>query len=315
MENDQSKDNLVRSLESLLEGRANVSERNSLVERLSKDKMAWKDYVTQVRIHLMLEEYFLLEKVVCRSGFKWLKRAASVVLVVGMVTLVFLSFRDTESHLHVVASTMPMLTADECEMLKARYFVECAGSGAFAGQLVKYEPGTIENPGAAIEVLKTSAKEMAGHHLNEGDRVWRQNIVLPEGQMSFKIGGRGVVTIIGPSAVKLHDDKTVEVQSGCVYVETQQSVSLVLAKRRLTIDNASVGVVAQGDGESCDLVVTDGIVLMGEGHCLRTQDGVRITTGGELKAFHSFGNAQILQSRFLTGVSDIKIKEGHNYVF
>jgi len=308
MENNNIADGLAMPLEALLEGSADAVLRKSLAERLSKDAAARKDYAIQLRMHYILKEHFSLEKVICRKGSIWLKVAAMLVLLAGMSVLAVCSHRRVERCLYVSASDMPSLTASEYDMLKARYFAEHYEKGAFSGQLVKYEPGAIENPGAAIEVLQTSSEMAAGHQLNEGDRVWRQDIDLPSGQMSFRIGSHGVVTVVGPATVKLHDEKTVEVVSGCVCVEASRAVSLILAGRRLSIDNTSVGVVARGDGTSCDLIVTDGIALLGDGRCLRARDGVRISAKGELQAYRSLGDSQSLQCKLLAGVTNVRIE-------
>ena len=308
MGNNDIADGLAMPMEALLDGSADAVFRKSLVERLSKDASARTNYAVQIRMHYVLEEYFSLEKAAGRKGFMWLKVAAMLVLFVGMSVLALCSHRRVDQCLYVSASDMPSLTASEYDMLKARYFAEHYEEGAFSEQLVKYEPGAIENPGAAIEVLQTSSEMAAGHQLNEGDRVWRQDIDLPVGQMRFRVGAQGVVTIVGPATVKLHDEKTIEVVSGCVYVEANRTVSLILAGRRLTIDNASVGVVARGDGASCDLIVTDGIALLGGGRCLRTQDGVRISATGALQAYRSLGDSQSLHCKFLAGVSNVRIE-------
>ena len=125
--------------------------------------------------------------------------------------------------------------------------------------------------------------------------------------MKFKLGEHGVVTVVGLAEVRLHDDKTIEVTSGCVYVEAHHAVSLVLAGRRFVLDKTSVGVVARNNGSECDLVVTEGLVLLGEGRCLRVQDGMRMMSDGAWQAFRSFADAQILRGKFIAGVADVKI--------
>lgn len=312
MENNNIADGFAMPMEALLDGSADAVYWKFLEERLSKDASARTDYAIQIRMHYILKEYFSLEKAVGRKGFMWLKVAAMLVLLAGMSVLAFCSHRRVDRCLYVSASDMPSLTASEYDMLKARYFAEHYDEGVFSGQLVKYEPGAIENPGAAIEVLQTSAEMTAGHQLNEGDRVWRQDIDLPGGQISFRVGSQGIVTVVGPATVKLHDEKTIEVVSGCVYVEANRTVSLILAGRRLSIDNTSVGVVAREDGRSCDLIVTDGIVLLGDGRCLRAQDGVRISAKGELQAYRSLGDSQSLQCKFLAGVTNVRIERTVN---
>lgn len=60
---------------------------------------------------------------------------------------------------------------------------------------------------------------------------------------------------------------------------------------------------------SADLLVTDGLVLLGMDTCLKPCDGFRILSDGSLRRYRSLSDGSAIRKSFLAGVSDIRIKE------
>ena len=314
MDHDDMTEMPFEALEAFLDDRADAAARQVLAEKLTGSASARTDYGRQIRVHLMLKEHFSLAQAVRRPSRGVLKAVAAVLLVVGVVAVVCSTGRSPARCLRVEAAEAEVLSAEELECLKMRYFAERSPSSASAAEIVKYEPGSVANPGAAIEVLEMSVAKRAGQHLNVGDRVWRKEIVLSEGQLRFQVGARNVVTAVGPAVVRLPDGQTVEVVSGCAFVEARQPVNLVLMGHRIVLNDTSAGVVVRADGSAGDLLVTDGLVLLQDGCCLRSQSGVRFSSDGSRQTYRSASDGQMLQGAFLAGISDVRIERSSNRV-
>lgn len=264
----------------------------------------------QLRIHFLLEEHFRLARAARPRVSTGLKVAAACLVAVGLAAVAWRSVRRPPSAacLRVESVESTTLTQEEVDLCRARYFADRAFASADAHEITKYEPGTIANPGAAIEVLEV-ASVVSGHHLHAGDRVWRQELVLPSGRLRFAVGDGCVVTAVGPAKVRLPDFATVEVVSGTVFVDAHARVDVRAAGQRLAVSEASVGVVARPDGASADLLVTDGLVLLDGDAFLKPRDGVRLGADGTRRRYRSLLDGGSLRETLLAGVSDIRISE------
>lgn len=273
------------------------------------DLWSGADALRQLRIHFLLEEHFRLARATRPRIPNALKVAAALLLVVGVAVVVGRSaFRPTDAYLCVEPVEATTLTQEELELCRARYSADRSFAHAVRPEIMKYEPGTISNPGAAIEVLEASSAA-SGHHLHAGDRVWRQELVLPSGRLRFSVGGGCVVTAVGPAKVRLPDAATVEVVAGNVLVDAHQRIDIRAAGQSLAVAEASVGVVVRPDGQSADLLVTDGLVLLERDICLKPRDGVRFGADGSRQRYRSLVDGGSLRETLLAGVSDIRISE------
>lgn len=272
------------------------------------DLWSGADALRQLRIHFLLEEHFRLARATRPHIPNGLKAAAAL-LAVGVAVVVGRSaFRPTDAYLCVEPVEAATLTQEELELCRARYSADRSFAHAVNPEIMKYEPGTIANPGAAIEVLEASSAA-SGHHLHAGDRVWRQELALPSGRLRFSVGGGCVVTAVGPAKVRLPDAATVEVIAGNVLVDAHQRVDIRVAGQSLAVAEASVGVVVRSDGQSADLLVTDGLVLLERDICLKPRDGVRFGRDGSKQRYRSLVDGGSLRETVLAGVSDIRISE------
>lgn len=270
------------------------------------------DAVRQLRIHYMLDEHFSLVRVNSRNFRSWIKVAGFLVAAAFIVVLVRIA-KSPVPYLCVEPVETTTLSQEEIELCKARYASDQNFAHAVEPVVMKYEPGSVENPGAAIKVLEVSLEYPQGYHLHAGDRVWRQEIVLPSGKIRFAVGDGCVVTLLGPAKVCLPDETTVEIVSGNVLVDANRRTGVCVSGQRVFVAQASVGVVARQDGASADLLVTDGLVLLGMDTCLKPCDGFRILPDGSLRRYRSLSDGSAIRKSFLAGVSDIRIKERRSH--
>lgn len=267
------------------------------------------DTLRQLRIHFLLEEHFRLSRAVRPRLPRGLKASAAFLLAVGVAVVVRqYALRPTGPCLRVEPVEAVTLTQEELELCRARYSANRSFAHAVRPEIMKYEPGTIANPGAAIEVLEASSAA-SGHHLHAGDRVWRQELVLPSGRLRFSVGDGCVVTAVGPAKVRLPDAATVEVVAGNVFVDAHQRINIQVAGQSLAVAEASVGVVVRSDGRSADLLVTDGLVLLDRDICLKPCDGVRLDADGSRRRYRSLMDGGSLRETLLAGVSEVRISE------
>lgn len=266
------------------------------------------DALRQLRVHFLLEEHFRLTRAARPRVPLWMKVAAALLLLVGVAAVLGRALCPS-SVLYVEPVEATTLTQDEIDLCKARDMADRSFAHAADSVHMKYEPGSVANPGAAIEILEVSSAGTSGHHLHVGDRVWRQELVLPSGRIRFAVGNGCVVTAVGPARVLLPDAGTVEVAVGTVLVDAHRRVGIRVSGRNVVVAQASVGVVARPDGASADLLVTDGLVLLGRDMCLKPCDGVRFGADGSQRRYRSRADGGSLRKELLAGVSDIRISE------
>lgn len=271
------------------------------------DLWSGADALRQLRIHFLLEEHFQLAYAARPRIPTGLKIAAGGLLALGAAVVAGRSaLRPEEAFLRVEPVESACLTQEEMELCQARYAADRSFSLDVSHDLMKYEPGTISNPGAAIEVLEVSSAD-SGRHLNAGDRVWRQELVLPSGRIRFSVGDGCVVTAVGPATVRLPDPATVEVVSGSVFVDAHRRVDIRAAGQALAVADASVGVVVRPGGQMADLLVTDGLVLLDRDVCLKPRDGVRLGADGSRQRYRTPLDGGSLRETLLAGALDIRI--------
>ena len=276
---------------------------------------AHSDAIQQVRIHYMLEEHFALVRAARVKPWWRMKVAAAVILAAGTAFLLCRAFLPSERCLYVEPVEATAMSAEDVELCKARYASDQSFAHSVDTAFMKYEPGSIENPGAAIKVLEASAEEGVGHRLHAGDRVWRHELVQTSGKMRFAVGDGFEVTILGPAKVRLPDAETIEISSGNVLLDVRKRIGVCVSGRHVAVAQASVGVVVRQDKPSSDLLVTDGVVLIDGGICLKPCDGVRIEADGSLQRYRSLNDSASLREALLAGVSDIRITKRRHYAF
>ncbi len=271
------------------------------------------DTVGQLRVHYLLEEHFALESANARSMGIW-KKAACLLALAGLSVAIWMFAKPSSSCLQVELVETSALSSEDLEMCKARYMSAQSFVRPSAVGLVKYEPDSIANPGTPIKVMEADSEADAGHRLHAGDYVWRQELVQTSGKLRFAVGDGCEVTMLGPAEVRLRDSSTIEVVSGSILIDASSHMYVSYSGQCVAIDQASVAVVARRDGQSLDLIVTDGLVLMGPEMCLRPCEGVRMGSDGSLKRYRSLVGGGCLRDTIMAGISDIRINErrGHD---
>lgn len=247
---------------------------------------------------------------------RWLRRVAAVFFVMTMAgAFVYLllcqnggrneGLVENEVLVHVVEDSS--ISAEELELLKARYATDRSFVRHVEPELIKYEPGVIDNPGAPIRVLDMASANENGRHLRPGDRVWRETIEIGEGSMRFEVGSNCIVTVHAPAKIELRSESAVEIVRGGVFLDVKDAVTVDVAHQRICFANSSVGLVVSEHGETADMLVTDGVVRVGRDGFFKPRDGARIFADGKVVRYRSHEPAESVRGQFLASVPTITI--------
>ena len=202
------------------------------------------------------------------------------------------------------------MTEDELELYKARYASDRAFNGHHESKFIKYEPGVVENPGAPIRVLENVSVGQNGRHLRPKDRVWRETIEIADGFLRFEIGTNCIVTVKAPARVEIRDEFTFEIVHGSAFFDVKTMAVVGVGGQQITVSKASAGFVVPERGGWADMLVTDGVVKIGDDEFLKPRDGSRIYPDGRRLRYRSVDGAEDVRGRILAGIRDVRIEGG-----
>ena len=183
-------------------------------------------------------------------------------------------------------------------------------------EMIKYEPGVIENPGAAIEIIAMEGDDLQGRHLVKGDKVWREHLNLPAaGSMKFQFEDGATVTLIGPATLDIADSNSIILRRGAIMVEcNDQMLALKMPQADVHIRNA-IFCADGSNGQKSDVMVLSGFVkLIGASeepvHYLTAKEGLRLADNAAPIRFRLMPSEQRAREKFLTGTSKIVMTKG-----
>ena len=326
--------NFISELEAVLDGTATGSEQSELLEQMRKNSDLKRVYVAHARLHALMH---------CRNNRLFADRPAPIgnspaestaafrlnfryVAAVAIGALILLGgtwiwqsgwlSRPYDEH----AIMVRVCEIDEDEWLnmitplELKAYEENMGFHKFEEpepEMIKYEPGVIENPGAAIEIIAMEGADTHGRHLVNGDKVWREHLNIPaDGSMKFKFETGATITLIGPATLDLEDKRTVSLTSGAIMVEcADQLLSLKLPEAEVQNCNA-VFCADISVGKRCDILALSGIIKVvrsedAAASYLPAGDGIRLVHNSRPTRFRCMASNQDAKDKFLTGNSKI----------
>lgn len=245
------------------------------------------------------------------SGMRkgWLLVAASLVICLFGFLLIseLRSSWQPDNAIRVELVDQCGMTDDELELYKARYASDRAFTRRLEHEFIKYEPGVVENPGAPIRVLENASDGQNGRHLRPKDRVWRETIEIADGFLRFEIGTNCIVTVNAPARVEIRDEFTFEIVYGSAFFDVKTMAMIGVGGQQITVSKASAGFVVPECGSWADMIVTDGVVKIGDEEFFKPRDGSRIYPDGRRLRYRSVDRAENLRGRILAGVRDVRI--------
>lgn len=310
----QKEHELAAAFEGVLSETCEPRVRRNLSDLASSSEQMREAYADQMRMHLLLTEHARLREVERerrgrRNSVCWAAAACLALLLFAIGTCLLARSRD-EHVIRVEVEQGRGVTDEEMELCRARFLADASVACEDEGEFVKYEPGVVENPGAAIEILDVDVANVNGRHLRRGDRVWREEILLQEGTMRFGVGSNCTLTVHAPAKLAIRDDHTFDVRSGCIVFDAKRPVSLSVAGGGMVALDASVGVVAFPDKGYADLLVMDGMARVGVDAYFRPGSGVRIFEDGRLVRYRSCASTEIVRSSLREGAKVVLFNKG-----
>ncbi len=329
----------ISKLEAVLDGSAALSEQSELLDELSEDPELRRVYVAHARMHAILQ---------CRNrrlfsatptpaeiaaaeplrAFHWkfgypAAAAVCVVIALGALWLRHSGVRSVLQRGDVIHVMVREISEDEwlhqITPLDLQAYEENLGFHKFQQpdpEMLKYEPGVIENPGAAIEVLAMEGDDVQGRHLVRGDKVWREQLNLPAAvSMKFQLEGGARITLIGPATLEIEDAARVFLRRGAILVECDDQM-LALKLPGGEVHNCNATFCADNSaGNWSDVMALSGVIKVtgavdGAAHYLPANEGLRLAGGDEPVRFRLMAPEQVARAKFLSGKSRIVMNRG-----
>jgi RNA polymerase sigma-70 factor (ECF subfamily) len=310
----------VSNLEALLDGSASEAERCALATSMVERPDLRNVYVSHARLHALMRcrnGRFFADQArhpVWSTAARILRRAAAVAAILGAALAVWGALRIARGAGEGAIAAEAYEEGDawlaQLSPLDMQAYREHMGFDALQPELAplqKYEPGSISNPGAGIEIVEPDRL------LAKGDRVWRERLTVDSGKLTFKLETGAQVTLFGPAEVELHDEDAVSVVSGTLLVECGEK-PLRVTVRGMSVQNRNVTFCVNAPNDrQADVVVLSGTLQAGFVDCgrighLDAGDGVRLVKGRESLRFRCLVPERELREKIFAGVSVITMR-------
>jgi len=314
----------VDQLEALLDGTATRAERCALAERMARRPDLKRVYVNHACLHALLTDCGQTRGAAPgrpeHRGAGW-RRVVVPLTAAAAACVIFGTLIATRW------SAWPAITAEaygdddawlaQLTPLDLQAYRENMGFDPIRPEmepLQKYEPGSIPNPGAGIEIVEMAQEGGHSRLLAKGDRVWREHLKLDAGKMVFRLGTGVQVTLFGPAELRLHDEHSVSLTSGTLLAECGEQ-PLRVAVQGLSVQSRHVTFCVNASaGRRTDVVVVSGTLQAAFLACgrlghLAAGDGVRLLTGHTAQRFRCLLPEDKLRARFFAGNSFITMRD------
>ncbi len=330
----------INELEAVLDGLATHAEAAALLEQMRANRDLQRVYVMHARLHALMHcrnSRLFSGSTVCSpsvpaefTAATHLKFRYPVALAVSALLLLGGGLWMWQPDGKPGAHDEHAILVSVCEMdedqwlnqitpLDLQAYEENLGFHKFQEpepEMIKYEPGLIVNPGAAIEILAMEGDDIQGRHLVKGDKVWREHLNLPaEGSMKFKLETGATITLIGPATLDIEDAKTVSLRSGAIMVECNDQM-LALKLPHAEVHNCNALFCADNSGgQWSDVMALSGIIkVIGAEdrlvYYLTADEGFRLAGSAVPIRFRLMASQQDAKDKFLSGKSKIVMNKG-----
>lgn len=293
----------------------------ALHQLLLQNPTARKEYVNQLRIHFLLKEEgaAICSQQRMKQKGRFRNRIVVAAIAILCLTLSITSWKIYSSNiLYVdVISKQDVNWMDQMSPIDWRAYHENRKAEEKANiqtQFVKYGPGVISNPGAAIKILAITSKRQEKTHLHPGDCVWRSQLGIEEGQIKIGINEQTKITLHGPSKIEIIHENRIRLHFGTFITQTTSpALQIELPDRGVVSGVAEIGFFAYKGKNETDLLVFNGNAEIftpnGELEAfLYSSEGVR-RVAGEKSFFFQNKNLTADARRFFLSKTKIVVKK------
>lgn len=318
----------VEQLETLLDSVASRDEHVSLSEKMCSRPALKQVYVSHARLHALLlsgsDKLFAdqLDSVAGAGSSMRFKKvlayvAATAAAFVLWVVISALFAGSSAGLIQVETYGDDEAWLAQLTPLDMQAYRENMGFDVSQGELnplQKYEPGSIPNPGAGIEIIEMDLGDGGRHLLTAGDRVWRESLKLESGRLAFRLETGVEITLLGPAELQLHDSGSATLVSGRLVAECREQPLLVVAPG-VAVQNRNVAfyVNAVEKKQLADVIVLSGTLQAAFTECgrlghLAAGEGVRVVKLWDMMRFRCLASESELKDRLFAGKSGINVR-------
>jgi len=309
-------------LEALFDGTATYAERCALAARMAHRPELKRMYVNHAYLHALLTDCGLARGTApARAGLRttgWRRVAvpltAAACVILGTLIAVR---RNTCQAIMAEAYGDDDAWLAELTPLDLQAYQENMGFVPIPAETEvpqKYEPGSIPNPGAGIEIVEIEHQDGHSRLLAKGDQVWREHLTIDAGKMVFRLATGVQVTLFGPAELHLHDEHAVSLASGTLLVECGEH-PLRVSVPGLSVQSRHVTFCVNASAERwTDVMVASGTLQAAFTTCGRlghiaAGDGVRLSAGHVARRFRCLLPEDKLRDRLFAGQSLITMRD------